>query len=251
MTAAGSAHAARVAAQYDEAATVIPELTVLNYGYACDEEPTRVPADAPEHYCLRLYEHTLAGVDLAGRDVLEVSCGRGGGTSFVMRTYEPATCTGIDLSEQNVRRARARADGPRFLVGDAHELPVRPASFDVLVNIEAAHLYEDRARFFREAHTALRPGGFFGYADGGWADDDCMPELHAAGFTIVTRREITPHVVRALEQDSARRTALFDSIPDPALREAYKNWGGVVGYRAYERLRRRETPYFSYLLRRG
>lgn len=250
MSAGSEAAGGPVAAHYDEAATVIPELTVLNYGYADDSEPTHVPAGAPEHYCLRLYEHTLAGAEVAGRDVLEVSCGRGGGASWLTRALGPASCVGLDLSEENIRIARARGDGPLFVVGDAHELRFPAGSFDVVVNIEASHLYADRRRFYREVYDVLRPGGWFGYADGRWADDDHVPDLLEAGFTIVEQREITPNVVRALELDRARRAALFDSIADPEQRDAYRNWGGLVGYRAYERLRRRETPYFSYLLRR-
>jgi ubiquinone/menaquinone biosynthesis C-methylase UbiE len=136
------------------------------------------------------------------------------------------------------------------LRGSAERLPFPDASFDVVVNIEASHLYDDRSQFFREVRRVLRPRGHFCYTDGCWADDDCRGDLLAAGFSLLERRDITANVVRALEQDSARREALFDAMPDASLRDEYKDWGGVVGYRAYRRFAAGETLYFSHLLRR-
>jgi len=250
VTATTKSKSAGVAAYYDKAAAAVPEFTVLNYGFSSDSEPTVVARDDPEFYCLRLYEHTVRDVSLVGADALEVSCGRGGGASFLMRAFHPASYVGVDLSEENIRLAEARADGPRFLRGSAQRLAFPDASFDVVVNIEASHLYDDRSQFFREVLRVLRPGGHFCYADGCWADDDCRGDLRAAGLSLLERRDITANVVRALEQDSARRAALFDAMPDASLREEYKDWGGVVGYRAYRRFVAGETLYFSHLLRR-
>ena len=83
---------------YDRAAGVVPQFTVLNYGFTSDPENSVIAANEPEFYCLRLYEHTVRDTPLAGRDVLEVSCGRGGGANFVSRTFEPQRYLGVDLS---------------------------------------------------------------------------------------------------------------------------------------------------------
>jgi SAM-dependent methyltransferase len=239
-------------AYYDRAAHAVPQFTVLNYGFSTEPENSVVPADDPEFYCLRLYEHTVCGAPLADSAVLEVSCGRGGGTSFVSRAYRPQRLVGLDLSIENVRLARARAarTGVDFVVGNAEHLHFPDGSFDVVINIEASHLYDDRTRFFAEAFRVLKPGGHFCYTDGCWADDDCSEDLHDAGFELLERREITANVLRALKRDSARREALFDAMTDRSLREQYKDWGGVVGYRAYRRFESGQTRYFSHRLRR-
>jgi len=239
-------------AYYDRAARVVPEFTVLNYGYSSEPEDSVLPSDEPEFYCLRLYEHTLGDTPVGATDVLEVSCGRGGGASFVARTYRPRRFVGIDLSTENIRLARSRAERPglEFRVGNAERLEFADASFDVVLNIEASHLYDDRARFFAEALRVLRPGGHFLYTDGCWADDDCTEDLIDAGFELLERREITMNVLRALKRDSSRREALFDALADRKLREEYKDWGGVVGYRAYRRFEAGQTRYFSHRLRR-
>jgi SAM-dependent methyltransferase len=237
---------------YDRAADAVPQFSVLNYGFTSEPENSVIAAGEPEFYCLRLYEHTLRDTPLEGRDVLEVSCGRGGGANFVSRTFEPRRYVGIDLSAENIRLARSRAarDGLTFEVGDAQRLDLPNGSFDVVINIEASHLYDDRGRFFAEALRVLRPGGFFCYTDGCWADDDCSEELLDTGFELLERLEITSNVLQALRKDSARRAALFDAMKNRELREEYKHWGGVVGYRAYNRFEAGQTRYFSHRLRK-
>lgn len=237
---------------YNRAAGAVPEFSVLNYGFSSDPENSVIPTTESEFYCLRLYEHTVRDTPLANRDVLEVSSGRGGGANFVSRAFKPRRVVGIDLSPENVRLARERAAGPgiEFAVGSAEQLDLPDGSFDAVVNIEASHLYDDRTKFFAEVMRVLRPGGYFCYTDGCWADDDCTADLLAAGFELLERREITANVLRALKKDSARREALFDAMNDRNLREEYKHWGGVVGYRAYTRFEAGQTRYFSHRLRR-
>jgi len=238
-------------AYYDRAAGVVPEFTVLNYGFSSDPENSVLSAAEPEFYCLRLYEHTLRGTPVEGLDVLDVSCGRGGGASFVAQTFRPRRMTGLDLSNENVRLARSRANPSiEFVVGNAERIELPDAAFDVVINIEASHLYDDRTRFFAEVFRVLRPGGRFCYTDGCWADDDCMEDLLEAGFEVLELTEITANVLRALRRDSARREALFDTMTDRKLREEYKDWGGVVGYRAFRRFEAGQTRYFSHRLRR-
>jgi SAM-dependent methyltransferase len=237
---------------YDRAADAVPAFTVLNYGFSTEPEMSVIPATEPEFYCLRLYEHTVRDTPLAGRDVLEVSCGRGGGANFVSRTFAPQRYLGVDLSEENVRLARERAVGAglSFAVGNAEQLELPAVSFDVVINIEASHLYDDRTRFFAEVARVLRPGGYFCYTDGCWADDDCSEDLLDAGFDLLERLEITSNVLHALRKDNARRTALFNGMTNRELREEYKDWGGVVGYRAYNRFEAGQTRYFSHRLRK-
>jgi ubiquinone/menaquinone biosynthesis C-methylase UbiE len=242
----------RHSSYYDRAADAVPQFTVLNYGFSSDPENSVIAANEPEFYCLRLYEHTVRQTPLEGRDVLEVSCGRGGGANFVSRTFKPHRYVGVDLSQENIRLAweRAARDGLTFTIGNAERLELEAASFDVVINIEASHLYENRVRFFGEVARVLKPGGYFCYTDGCWADDDCTDDLLDAGFELLERLEITSNVLHALRKDNARRTALFDAMKNRELREEYKHWGGVVGYRAYNRFEAGQTRYFSHRLRK-
>ena len=240
-----------VRAEYDTAADRLPGLTVLNYGFNDSDVASAVPATDAERYCLQLYEHVVDPVPLEGAQVLEVSCGRGGGAAFIARTFAPARYLGIDLSPGNLRLARERFDLPtlEFAIGEASELGAS-AAFDVVINVEASHLYPDRKAFFAEVFRVLKPGGYFCYADGRWQHDDVDAELTAAGFELMRQRDITPNVIEALELDSARREAVVASVSDDVIRTAFFDWSGVVGYRAYTRLASGEARYESFLLKK-
>ncbi|MDT5228164.1 MAG: hypothetical protein QOH94_1957, partial [Mycobacterium sp.] len=71
----------------------------FNYGY--EEDPAMgIPldeADEPHRFFIQLYHRTATQVDLAGKKVLECSCGHGGGASYLVRTAHPASYTGLDL----------------------------------------------------------------------------------------------------------------------------------------------------------
>jgi len=61
--------------------------TVFFLNYAFEEEPPMgialLPAEEPNRACVQLYHHVASQVPLDGKDVLEVSCGHGGGTAYV------------------------------------------------------------------------------------------------------------------------------------------------------------------------
>ena len=62
-------------------------VTFLNYGFWPPEGETVMlqPEDEINRAAIQLYHHVASGDELAGKHVLEVSCGHGGGASFVKR----------------------------------------------------------------------------------------------------------------------------------------------------------------------
>ena len=110
------------------------------------------------------------------------------------------------------RRAR-RVSRSRSATPSSSICPMR--SFDVVINIEASHLYDDRARFFAEVLRVLKPGGHFCYTDGCWADDDCTrgparrrvraaraPRDHEQRAARVAQRQRAPHGVVRRDEES-------------------------------------------------
>ncbi len=228
---------------YDRTALVADTFSFMNYGFAPSGAAV---SEETEGYCLHLYRHLLDGADLAGKRVLEVSCGRGGGAASIATDFLPSELVGVDFSEENLRLARRRftsVPGLRFLAGRAEQLPFDVASFDTVINVEASHLYDDLAGFLGEVRRVLRPHGKFFYADLCWADNDTAQLLRNSGFSITSQEDITAGVVRALELDSDRRERIGrDHIPE-AMQQDFYNWSGVKGYRAYNRFIAREWVY--------
>jgi len=229
---------------YDAAATTSSDFSFMNYGFAPLSAELAASTE-PERYCLQLYRHLLGTTDLRGRRVVEVSCGRGGGAAHLTSVYQPASYVGVDISDRNLDLARqrfARVAGLSFQTGNAEALPFATDSVDALVNVEAAHLYDNPARFFAEALRVLKRGGTFYHADLAWQDKDPVGMIASAGFTVSSVEDITARVVEALDLDSVRREAIVASFPE-AMRNNFRDWSGVAGHRAYNRLKSGEWVY--------
>lgn len=242
----------RVSVEYDRAAVAMPELSLLNFGYATTSAAPAEEDRDPEHFCLELYRH-VGDEALAGQRVLEVSCGRGGGAAFLVATFRPALLVGIDLNEKNLEIARRRFGDVEELVlrcGRAERLEFADGSFDAAVNVEASHLYEDPAGFFAEVFRVLRPGGRFLYADLFWQDSDPESLLRGVGFEVRSVEDITPNVLHALELDSARRERVMKaSLPEAGWQECL-DWSGIQGHRSYNRFASGEWVYLFLRLQR-
>jgi SAM-dependent methyltransferase len=145
------------------------DVVFFNFGYE-EDPPLGLPlseADERNRYCIQLYHQTASQVDLAGKKVLEVSCGAGGGASYIVRNLNPASYTGLDLNPASIElcRKRHQLPGLDFVQGDAQNLPFPDESFDAVVNVEASHQYPDFPGFLTEVTRVLRPGGHFLYTD--------------------------------------------------------------------------------------
>lgn len=100
---------------------------------------------------------------LGGGRVLDVGCGTGSTTLAVARTLgDKVRCTGVDISEPMIVRARQRAqeagDPVRFVVADAQTHVFEPAGFDVMVSRFGMMFFEDVVRAFTNLHRAASPG---------------------------------------------------------------------------------------------
>lgn len=202
----------------------------INYGY-WDRAGRGLP-DA-----LTVADRTLSQQDMyravaerlmvdPGHRLLEVGCGIGVGAALVLDEFAPALVQGVDLSAEQVHRARqvnatALEIHPGrlgFQRGSALDLPWPDSSFDGVYSVEAAQHFDDLSRFAVEARRVLRPGGrlvvatFFAPDDSGGAAlaelietlrsgvDVLHPvagfieDLRAAGFTDVRADSIGDQV---------------------------------------------------------
>lgn len=211
---------------------------LMNYGYAPLGGSDEDVEACDDEFGLRLYAAVAGAVDLSGKDVLEVSCGRGGGSAFVFERFNPRSVTGLDLAHKAIARGRARYSRPglTFVPGDAEDLPFGDETFDVVLSVEATHCYSDVPRFLAEVRRVLRPGGVLLLADfrhtrlGPEQENALVPqgdvdglrqELADAGFQTLEEEDITRNVLRALQLDTPRRRAQIERrVPAPLRRHA-------------------------------
>jgi SAM-dependent methyltransferase len=235
-----------------------PRWTFMNYGYRAPDAPSAQPplplesADEDNRSCIQLYDLVARGAPVAGRELLEVGCGRGGGADYAARKLDPRRVVAVDLSPRAVALCRRRFAHPRlsFEVGDAEHLPFAAASFDVVLNVESSHCYGRFDAFLAEVRRVLRPDGHFLYADfrpsgeiDGW-----RAALHTAGFAIRAEHDLRPGVVAALDTDDGEKRDLIARLIDRPLAGIFGEFAALQGSGLNAALRRGDFGYRAFVL---
>jgi ubiquinone/menaquinone biosynthesis C-methylase UbiE len=229
----------------------------MNYGYMPESLEPMVelrPEDEPNRTCIQLYELITRAADLTGRDVLEVSCGRGGGARYLSTYRGPKRMVGLDRTPESIdfcTRQHQRA-GLQYLCGDAMALRFPDASFDAVVNVEASHCYPDFPRFLQEVRRVLRPGGHFLYTDSrkqmrleSWRND-----LASCGMTMLETENITEGVLRALDHTNERVSRMIRETAPRYLRPFAKEFAGTEDSTIYRWFKSGELHYVRYVFRK-
>ena len=142
------------------------DYTMLHYPLFVNESDTFLQAQE------NLTDYCISGLDsLENKTILEIGCGNGVQTKYILNKYKPKSITGIDLNNENIRIANQEKDrremkNINFFVDDAQQLSkFKENSIDVIINIESAFHYPDKPSFLRQLFRVLKPGGHFLIAD--------------------------------------------------------------------------------------
>ncbi|MBX7254880.1 MAG: class I SAM-dependent methyltransferase [Candidatus Hydrogenedentes bacterium] len=234
------------------------QIRLLNYGYEpISPDAPRLellPEEESNRYAIQLYHYVAGAVDLAGKDVLEVGCGRGGGAAFVMRHFRPRIMVGVDLWRSSVNFCNDAYDmeGLSFRRGNAESLPFPEDRFDVVLNIESSHLYDHIEAFYAEVLRVLRPGGHLLFAD--FRTKDRVPQLtkefEEAGFEVVRNDTINENVLAALDLDDERKRKLIVERLPQRRQEQFSVFAALKGTHIYECIKSGDIEYKRYVLRK-
>ena len=231
------------------------EFRFMNYGFEDGNGLELEPEDEPNRMFIQLYSMNIRGVDLEGRDVLEVGSGRGGGASWIAKTHSPARLTGVDFSSEAVglcKRWYAGQSNLNFVEGNAQDLPFDDESFDVVYNVESSHCYGDMAAFVEQAHRVLRPGGMFCWTD--LRDAETMTTLpslfESKGFEIMESTDVVQEVIKALDEiNESKMKAIEENVPK-SVRRSFETFAGVKGTPVYEGFVNGSMAYHRHLMRK-
>lgn len=211
------------------------DVMFMNFGYTAHHEGqdplVLEPDDEIHRYPMQLYHHVARHVGWSNVDALEVSSGRGGGASFIMRYFKPRSYVGVDFSAKAIEFCRNHhiIDGLRFEHGNAEDLHFPDNSFDVVVNVEASLYYPNIHKFFQHVRRVLKPGGYFLYTDLRY--EEKTPEWHTQieemGLKVIKKEDITDNVLKAMELDRERRIQLVKTYIPRILQKQFYHFAGL------------------------
>jgi SAM-dependent methyltransferase len=124
-------------------------------------------------------------------DVLELGSGAGVRSTRILA--ERGRLTGVDLSSEQVKRARERIPEARFVHGDVMSVEFAPQTFDAVVSFYVLNNLprEELGPLFARIHGWLRPGGWLlaslpATDNPGWRGDWLGVEMFFSGYDAET-----------------------------------------------------------------
>ena len=229
------------------------DITFMNYGYSNDRNEIKLTEkDRKNKYSAQLYDYVANNTDIKGKDILEVGCGRGGGLSYINRYLSPKTVTGLDLNSKAIKFCRKHYSSEKntFLQGNAQQLKFEDNSFDVVINVESSHRYNQINKFLEEVYRVLRPGGYFLLADFRLQDQIKIlnDKLKSTDFEVVRTEIITPNVLEALKLSSKETEKLIHRIAPRFMHGIGKKFAATEGTPTFNKFKNHEYEYLFFAL---
>lgn len=141
----------------------------FNFGYEEDLLMVLLLLEFDEFnwYCIQFYYQMVSQVDFIGKEVLEVSCGVGGGVFYIVCNLGLVFYMGLDLNLVSIDFCWVKywLFGLQFVQGDVQNLFFFDEFFDVVVNVEVLYQYFDFCGFLVEVVCVFCLGGYFFYID--------------------------------------------------------------------------------------
>jgi len=229
------------------------EITFMNYGFSKEGHEIKLEEkDKKNKYSAQLYHHVASRIDMSGKNILEVGCGRGGGLSFINRYLSPNKVTGLDLNKKAIEFCRKNyaEEGITFLQGNAELLKFEDNSFDVLLNVESSHRYSQMEKFLNEAYRVLKPDGYFLFSDFRQQDEisGLKKLLKESSFKLISFENITKNVLEALRLPNTEREKLIHKIAPKLLHGIGKKFAATEGTPTFKKFTTSEFEYLNFVL---
>ncbi|MBK00553.1 MAG: methyltransferase type 11 [Euryarchaeota archaeon] len=224
-------------------------LDFMNYGFVDDTSLILTEEDEKSRLFIQLYNMNIRELDISGKQVLEVGSGRGGGASWIARTYKPNMLTAIDYSPQAAKmcsRKFSDITNLNFSEGNAMKMTFEDNTFDVIYNVESSHCYSNMDSFGKEVFRVLKPGGKFAWTD--FRDKKGLKNTQEAflstGLISIKDEEITKQVITALDQINEEKQAMIQKGTGKFIRRSFETFAGVKGTPVYEAFQNGTLGYY-------
>lgn len=239
----------------------ISQLRTNNWGFMpIDEEIANYAPDLQSG--LQLYKELVKNhkgyVIPENSSIAEIGCGKGAGAEFLVTKFKPKEYVGLDYSSVAIQYCVGNYHhllATQFICGDAHAMPMASQSFDIVVNVESSHIYKEPAKFFEEVYRILKPGGKFLLTDfrvvKNFPIDVLEETVLRCGFSIVEKRNITPHIYDSCKMASQKRKELVNHAIPWLLKRFFYHYAVIEGTKKFKKLGNGQIVYFLYQLQRN
>ncbi len=92
--------------------------------------------------------------------VLDLGCHSGLFTEKIIKSVNPVSLYGLDISHQAIKLAKKRIKMGNFVVGDAHNVPYDSNFFHAVFCLEMLEHIDDPQQVLREIKRVLKKGGY-------------------------------------------------------------------------------------------
>ncbi len=233
------------------------DVIFMNYGYSGFSQNASIKLkelDEKNRYCIQLYHHVASSISLKNKDLLEIGCGRGGGSFYIMRYLKPKSMASVDFSDEAIKfyKKHYSVKGLSFYCGDAESIPFENNNFDVVINVESSHCYGNIRKFFGEVFRVLRYDGYFLFADFRAKEniDSVRNQLKSAGFKIIKEENINKNVIKSLDADHERKSNIINQKVPRMLHWIFLKFAGAKGSAIYDSFKNGEETYFNFVLKK-
>jgi len=96
---------------------------------------------------------------LKDKTVLDVGCGFGETTRYLLKYFSPERVIGVTNSKSELKLCRKSDHGPTFKYMRLPKLKFPQSTFDMVTCVEGPFRYRNRSKLFLEIHRILKPNG--------------------------------------------------------------------------------------------
>lgn len=187
---------------------------------------------------ISLYLQMFDNIETSKKRILEVGCGRGGGASAILKYLKPLSIDACDINQKNIDYClKHQPPEINFKQAYAQSLTYPDNFFDIVINVESSHCYNNYSLFFHEVNRVLKKDGIFLYVDCGQVIHNFNKFFHL--FKKIIRDDITENVKKSCQEDYDKFNNMIEDkeikkiLTDTAIEKANKYSNGNNQYIKY------------------
>ncbi len=154
--------------------------------------------------------------------ILELGCGAGSFTQFLVKSFPDAQVIAVDLSSPYLEKAKEKLKGENvsFICGEGESLDFKDETFDAVVSVFLFHELPEsiREKIIIESKRVLKKGGFFGLVDSlqshdnkklNWALNEFPKSFHEPFYKNYTLNPIEDLIEKVFEVNATKVSKHF------------------------------------------